>query len=355
MQIIVTVKNFDEKAADFNYLIPSLQETMESVVNRLITLEDPPINTENLVAIHFTENYREELFAFQESVGHPAFATQNKVGDGYAQVVYVTAEQGSPDLRGYHIFISKFIPMAILVSQHAENLVGALDTPDEKLLDFAKQSNHEKNKCLRMIRHELAHVEDGNNQKGWIWLESAFQGNTVKSTLRYDAYRLWEEYYACRRSNFFYDVDAIAEEVSSLLSSLETAEAEICDLRWKYNTREIALDDFVRLLHEYTRSDFIYCCYFMGHTDRIYKYVIDKLQPELYPSRFYKYVGQMWDVLRTMADSYPNWNGPRIFDDLSEVILKCIEEFEIYPEDTTRGAYYDIPPRKLITKSREQI
>ena len=148
MQIIVPVKRFDEKAADFNYLIPTLKETMESVVNRLITPEDPPLNTDNLVAIHFTENYREELFAFQESVGHPAFATQNKIGDGYAQVVYVAEVQGSSDLRGYHIFISKYIPMAILVGQHGENLVTTLDTPDEDLLNFTKRSNCEKKYCF---------------------------------------------------------------------------------------------------------------------------------------------------------------------------------------------------------------
>ena len=353
MQIIVTVKSFEEKAAEFNFLIPAMKETMESVVNRLITLEEPPINIGNLVAIHFTENYREELFAFQESIGHPTFATQTKIGDGYAQVVYVAEGQGSPDLRGYHIFISKFIPMAIMVGQYGENLIGMLDTSEAELLEFAKKSQREKNKYLRMIRHELAHVEDGNNQNGWTWLESAFQGNTVKSMLRYDAFRLWEEYYACRRSNFFYDVNATTEEVTSLLSNLEEAEAEICDLRWKYNNGEITLDEFVQLLHEYIRLAFIYCCYFMGHTDGIYEYVVDKLQPELYPSRFYRRVGQMWGVLRAMADSYPNWDSPEVFDDLSTIILNCIVEFEIYPRDTDQGAYYDIPPRKLVTKSQE--
>ena len=244
-----------------------------------------------------------------------------------------------PDLRGYHIFISKFIPMAIMVGQYGENLIGMLDTSEAELLEFAKKSQREKNKYLRMIRHELAHVEDGNNQNGWTWLESAFQGNTVKSTLRYDAFRLWEEYYACRRSNFFYDVNATTEEVTSLLSNLEEAEAEICDLRWKYNNGEITLDEFVQLLHEYIRLAFIYCCYFMGHTDGIYEYVVDKLQPELYPSRFYRRVSQMWGVLRTMADSYPNWSDSKIFDDLSAIIFNCIVEFEIYPEDTPHGIY----------------
>ena len=353
MQIIVTIKSFDNEAADYSFLIPALEETMRSAVDCLITLEEPPINTDNLVAIYFAENYREELFAFQKSVGHPEFATQNKIGDGHAQVVHVVEGQGTADMLGYHVFFSKIIPTAIVVNLYLENLIVNRDTAETELLEVVKQSKRNKNKYLRMIRHELAHIEDENNQANWTWLESSLEGDSLKPLLRCEAFHLWKEYYACRRSNFFYDADATAEEMTSLLSNLETAEAEICNLRWKYNTRKITLDEFVRLFHEYIRLALTYCCYFIVHTDRFYDYLADKLQPELYPSRLYKYVSQMWGILRSMANSYPNWNSPEYFDNLSEVILKCIEDFEVNPKDTEQGIYYSIPPKKLETKSNE--
>lgn len=347
VRIIVTVKSFDDQMSQFDFLIPSMANTMEQLTYRLISLEEPPINVDGLNAIHFTDNYREELFAFQESVGHHSFATKNKIADGYAQVVMVKEGQSSPENVGYHIFVSKLIPMTIMVGQFLE------DNPGEASEDLVQNLRETKNEYARMLRHELSHVEDENNQKNWAWLEESFSHKNLQTTLRYDTYRLWEEFYACKRSNFIYDVNSVSREISSMLSNLETAEKEICELRWKYNNESLPLNDFVALFHEYVRSAFIYCCYFMGHMDRIYEYVSDKLQPDLYPSRFYSFMPCMWKALRKMNESYPEWSGPEIYDDLAEIVLKCIEEFEIYPKYTAGGVYYDIPVKHLITKSEE--
>ena len=61
----------------------------------------------------------------------------------------------------------------------------------------------------------------------------------------------------------------------------------------------------------------------------------------------------MWMALRKMNGSYPEWDGPEIYDDLAEIVLKCIEEFEIFPKDTMDGVYYDSPVKHLMTKSEE--
>ena len=339
MQVIVTVKTFGDEMAQYDFLIPSMKEVMKNVIDQLITLEEPPINVENLVVVHFTDDYRQELFSFQESIGHHAFATRNKIADGHAQVV-------SAD-DGFHVFFSKLIPMSIMIGQLCENNEGKLD------VELLNKMKLEKNRYLRMLRHELAHVEDENNQKNWPWLKNAFDERNLMSVLRYDAYRLWEEYYACRRSNFIYNVEGMAEEIVSLLSNLEIAEKEVCDLRWKYNTQMIDLNDFVKLLHEYVRSAFIYCCYFMGHADRMYEYIVDQLKPELYPSRFYSYIPRMWAVLRSMADSYPVWDDVAICNELAEIVLNAIKGFEVYPEDTAEGLYYNIPPKRLKAKERK--
>ena len=336
MQIIVTIKNFDNNLKQFDFLIPSIKSAMENVIKQLATLEEPYININNLVAVHFTENYKEELFAFQESIGQHAFTTKNKIAEGHAQVVATE--------DGYHIFFSKLIPMFIVIGQFLENNSDKID------IDNLNQIILEKKNLLRVIRHELAHVEDEDNQESWPWFKHAFDEYNLQSILRFDAHRLWEEYYACRRSNYFYDLDGISEEINNLLSSLDKAEKEICDLRWKYNTNEIDLDIFIRLLHEYSRSAFIYCCYFMGHTDRVADDLMDKIIQTEYPSRFFHLIPDMWKALKSMVRVYPQWDNPEIYDELSSIVLHCIESFEIYPRETDEGVYYDIPPKKLMPK-----
>ena len=340
MQIIITVKTFGDEMAQFDSLIPSMQDLMKNVIDQLVTLEEPHINVKNLVAIHFTDDYRQELFSFQESIGHHAFATRNKIADGHAQVVL--AEDG------FHIFFSKLIPMTIMIGQLYEK------SEEKHNAELLTEIRLEKNRYLRMIKHELAHVEDGNNQKNWPWLKHAFEERNFMSVLQHDAFRLWEEYYACRRSNFIHDADDTAEEIVSLLGNLQKAEEEICDLRWQYNTQEIELNDFVKLLHEYVRSAFVYCCYFMGHADWVHQYVVDQLKPELYPSRFYQYMPRMWAVLRSMADSYPDWEDIAICNELADIILNAIRGFEVFPEDTAEGIFYNIPCKRLKPKAQEQ-
>ncbi len=345
MRIIVTTKSFD-RLKQFDFLIPSMASAMEGLINQLINLDGTPINVEGLNAVHFTDNYREELFAFQQSVGHRSFATLNKIADGHAQVVTVKEGQGNPGDEGYHIFFDKLIPMAIQVGQFCENNKEMLQD------DLVRQLISQKNEYARMIRHELVHVEDHNNQRKWEWLEPAFAKHNLQTCLRYDAYRLWEEFYACRRSNFIYDCDLVKQETDSLLNNLLKAEQEICDLRWKYNTQKIDLNGFVDKLHEYIRSAFIYCCYFAGHMDKIYDSFTASLQIK-YPSRFYHFFGSLWETLRQMQKSYPDWTGPEIYDGLADIVLQCINEFEVYPHDTEEGPYYEIPVKQLKTKLDE--
>ena len=341
MRIISSVTSFPTEAAQFDFLIPLIEKIMPEVIESIAHLGEPPIKTDNIIAVHFTENYQEELFQFQKSVGHRTFTTDNKIASGYAQVITVEEQNILGEEQGYHIFFDKYIPMTILIGQYCENNSNGID------VDLLNTVKYEKNKCLRSIRHELAHVEDSDNQRTWIWLKDSFNDNSVKTTLRYVAFRLWEEYYACRRSGYLLDVN---DELVSLIHNLDKAEQEICDLRWQYNIRQISLEQFIRDLHEYIKSAFIYCCYFMGHADGVYDVISPKIESVSYPSRFYPYIKQLWDRLRFMTISYPAWDGPEIFDDLANIVLASINDFDVYPEDTDNGPYYSIPPKKLFKR-----
>lgn len=347
MKIDVTIKSFDGEMSQFDIFIPSLSESMKNLINQILEMDNPQINIDGLNTIHFTDNYLNELFAFQESIGHNKFATSNKIAGGHAQVISVEEGEGKPDDIGHHIFIDKIIPMGILIGQLTEN---NREITDETSIAIARNS---KNEYIRMIKHELAHVEDNNNQKRWGWLDSMYSVNDLQNGLRLNALRFWEEYYACKRSNFIYDANIAAQDIKSLLNNLETAEKEICDLRWKYNNTEISLDDFVSEFHDYIKTAFIYCCYFMGHMNQFYEQMIDVIDAHMFPSRFYCYVPEMWKELRKIGDTYPEWNGPEIFDGISAMLLKCINSFDVYLTEEENGLRYDIPVCELKTRREE--
>ena len=320
---------------------------MEKLIYQLVNLDDPPINISGLNSIHFTDNYRAELFHFQESIGKNTFSTSNKIGAGHAQVV--TAEEGKapPDVVGYHIFIDKIIPLTILVSD--------LTLKSQEVIsdEIINQANNTKNEYIRMIRHELAHIEDHNNKQKSSWFNDAFKASDIQATLRYNGCRLWEEFYACKRSNFIYNIDNAIGEIERLLSSLDKAEKEICDLRWQYNMQLISLEDFILQFYDYILTAFILCCYFLGHMDKVRNAIIKKINAEQYPSRFYPFISELWDTLDQMAEYYPNWEGPEIFDDLASILKRSIEAFEIHLKDTSEGIYYEIPIIQLKPKIEE--
>lgn len=341
MKIIVTTKSFGEGFTDFDGFLPFLPQIMEQTISMLALLERPEINIDKLVAVHITDDYRKELFDFQESIGQAKFYTHNKIGEGKGQVITVE--------DGFHIFFDKQVLVPIIAAQIFENNQLQIDNKIKASLAI------EKNKYLRMVRHELAHVEDLTNQQKWNWAMGFGVSNNIKDNLQYIALRLWEEYYACQRSNFMNNIEMLEDELSSLLSNLTVAEEEICKQRWKYNIREISLKDFLKTLFEYIKMAFVYCCYFMGH----YNKHSDTLEPFFvqgsYLSRFYSFIPSMWECLKIMHESYPNWNTMEIFNGLSDILLCSIRSFEVYPEDTTEGTYYSIPPKELITRKQEYL
>ena len=163
-------------------------------------------------------------------------------------------------------------------------------------------------------------------------------------------YRMWEEYYACKRSKYNMNLGMVLDEFEQLIENLDKTEKIICDLRWKYNTNEISLDYFVSALFDYVRLALIYCCYFAGHADDIYSQFIKVANMEQCNSRFIPLIPRLWTFLRNMAIKYPQWENWGEFDDLISIVDECIREFQVYPDNTAEGTYYSIPVRKLLPK-----
>ncbi len=340
MNCDVTVKSFGDNMQQFDWLIPHISTFVVNIVNNLATIKianSPAINISDLKTIHIPNDYREELFAYQASIGHQKFATQNKIATGAAQVV------DAPD--GSHIFIDKQIIMAILVLQFYENNVPP--DIDQRLIEQLKA---QKLKYLRMIRHELAHVEDGTNQKGMAWLGKLKDEKTIRAGVLKDAIRLWQEFYACQRSALYYDDCAAFEQ---LRKDTYIAEKEMCELRWKYNTGQMPLTEFVNQFRDYLYTGLVYCAYFCGHYDWGY----DKFKTLPFmkmPSRFLKFLLNLWKAFREMNDTYPQWGSEHVLYKLGNIYKACMEEFYIYAFDTDKGVYYDIPAEKLLPYAEQQ-
>lgn len=346
MEIIVTAKSFDEMDGMFDYLLPSLPHTMLNLIEQLRTLEEPYIDISGLQTVHITNDYKEELFAFQEKHGHSHFVTENSLGRGAAQVIDVSDINSGE--TGFHIFMDKIIPFTILACQFFE------DHADKINPELLQQLHSEKNDYIRLIRHELAHVEDGTNQNNMAWLKSDSNAISVENKLRHEALRLWEEFYACQRAAYFFDGNSISREVKSLMECFSKADKEICEMRWEYNTSKLELNAFVQKFHDYIMTTLIQNCYFMGHMNKAYEYIVEQLQTIEYPSRFFSRIPPLWSALRKMNDEYPSWQDLHIFDEVTRLIKETIEEFEVYMSDYNGSIYYDIPVKRLRPKMVEK-
>lgn len=347
MKIDVTIKSFDGNFKQFDFLIPSIRHTMEALVDKLIALSEPLINVDGLNTIHFTEDYKSELFEFQQSVGQSTFVTNNKIADGQAQVVTVKDSQGKSTDAVYHIFISKSITMIVIVGLYIEN--NKLEEADEQLADIISL----KNSFIRKIRHELAHVEDHNNLCKCNWIEELLQKKDLLNQLRFVGYRFWEEYYACKRSSYYFDTKIIMDEFNVLLSDLEDAEKEICQQKNKFISNEMGVGDFLSSMHEYIESAYILCCYFIGHYDIIYDSFKPKINSFSAPIRFYPHILELWEAIHVVEKSYPNWDNPSIFDSFVKIITDTMESFEVYPKDIDKDQSVSIGMNPITTKREE--
>ena len=73
MKIDVTVKSFDNP--QLNFLIPSIDNAMKGAIIQLADLEEPHIDISKLNTVHIPEDYQNELFSFQQKIGHTKFVT----------------------------------------------------------------------------------------------------------------------------------------------------------------------------------------------------------------------------------------------------------------------------------------
>lgn len=348
MKIKVSVQSFDNP--QFNFLIPSIDNAMKNAIIQLADLEELHINISKLNTIHITEDYQNELFSFQQQIGHTTFVTNNEIAKGVAQVINVkTTDCTTEDLIGYHIFMDKCIPMILLLSEYSLDTQNGIQLSDEEI----DQIKENKLDYLIKVRHELAHIEDLTNQENLLWIPKIYQDLSVNGQLRCQALHLWREYYACQRSIFNHNAKILAENLNELFVNLEKAEKEICELRWKYNTQLITLESFVKKLYDYIYTAYVYCCYSAGHLDIIYNNFFEDHQIDSKPSRFLSYFPKLWKALRNLRDMYPNWSGAEIFDEIASILLATIKSFEVYPLDTPDGIYFSIPPKKLNLKSGE--
>ncbi len=194
---------------------------------------------------------------------------------------------------------------------------------------------------------------DKDLRKKCNWIEELLQKKDLLNQLRYVGYRFWEEYYACKRSSYYYDTKIIMNEFDELLSELEDAEKEICQQKNRFISNEMIVEDFLSSIHEYIETAYILCCYFIGHYDIIYDSFKTRLNSLSAPIRFYPHILELWEAIHVVEKSYPNWGNPNIFDSFVKIITDTMESFEVYPKDIDKGQSVSIGMNTIKTKREE--
>lgn len=181
--------------------------------------------------------------------------------------------------------------------------------------------------ALQILAHECAHAEDlkfRDEDSPGVLLQTQVK-EWIDNHLGPQAYAMWEEYYACRRTARFFPA-AGEGFLSSLCSSLETTPVTI----------EAAIDRFythndVNLLASETLEPagrpLRLAAYLLGHLDGLSQDWLDqvKLVEQIAGTPTYSFIERMHIELRRLWDRKGGWSGLEDFQTLTEIATENYE------------------------------
>jgi hypothetical protein len=282
------------------------------------------LDLSKLIAIHIPENYRDELFAFQDMIGTMRFSTENELISGCAQVV--TDRRVAHE---YHIFLKKELFLVLVPDDYISRL------PE----DLREEFKNTRSVAIETLRHELCHVHEMSLSSQIPWLDKPHE-KSIRGMMNDKAYAIWREYYACKLCAEIVSVNTIVDEASSLIDTLKKSENLIGSNRRKYNTCGMPLNDFIN--HTFMCIDAILrqSAFFMGHADKIIERMFETISPAIEKYHFGLIMRDMRDALLALSDAHPSWNDDRVFDNAGNLILKYIHMFRLYPSILDDGSLY---------------
>lgn len=316
----MTVNFNAKKAFGFLDVTPELKQRFELVFSNFAeqVLVDTDYN--NLESIIATDNFVDDVLAFQrENLNGIEGVTSNEYGRAFGKMIYV------PTQEKYYVFLDSKYASFLIDDTIFDAIISALNG-DKELIDRIVL---QRQCAMNLLAHELEHYKFAN-----IHTAPIMDVDSLDSQCERFMFELFDEYNAARKATKASSVSVFSYDEKYMLK----IEKYIMDNRWKYNTREIDLNEFVVLFHQYTRQALMYIAANIGSQHGVES---DKTLFE--NCRCYSITRKLAQEFDGLFSSIQGGEKIVISSRLVELLKEYYGVFNVYISETNRGLYYDIP------------
>ena len=316
MKVIFNAK----KAFGFLDVTPELKQRFELVFSKLAEQVLTGANYNNLESIIATDNFVDDVLAFQrENLNGVEGVTSNEYGRAFGKMIYV------PTQEKYYVFLDAEYASFLIDDTIFDAIISNLNGDKELTNCIVVQ----RQCAMNLLAHELEHYKFANSQTAPI-----VDVDNLDSQYERMMFELFDEYNAARKATEVSSVSVFSYDEEYMLK----IEKYIMDNRWKYNTREIDLNQFVALFHQYTRQALMYIAANIGskHGSENDKNIFDSCRC----SPLIRALEEDFDCLFTKAHK-----GEKVIIStrLIDWLKEYYELFKVYISKTAQGLYYEIP------------
>jgi hypothetical protein len=307
MEIIINNKELDTN------LVGIVKQAFGQIINQLQEL-----NLSSLQYIIVPNDFGQELIEFQQRHGLREGYTNNEFGIAMGKVLTY--------LDDGNIKTSIFFDPRIVFTLFDENL---------------------KQNSIHLIHHEFCHVHDDYEKYrvfGVTDLEHIFFNtpDRVSQVTYAHADLIWSEYIATRLSarSKPEDHDIYMESLLSLIPKTK----EKCEEKIQAYRTEGEIDKLFGEIQLTTSQLLKVCGYFIGYC---HGFNIDPPEEINNFVKQYPYLDRVWEELslnlRKLHESYGNWEGVKVFDDLANTVMNLWGNLGIFPKNQEGQLYISVP------------
>lgn len=309
-----------KKAFGFLDVTPELKQRFELVFSKFAEQVLTGVNYSNLESIIVSDNFVDDVLAFQrENLNGIEGVTSNEYGRAFGKMIYV------PKQEKYYVFLDAEYASFLIDDTIFDTIISNLNGDKELINRIVIQ----RQCAMNLLAHELEHYKFANSQTA-----PSVDIDSLYSQCERMMFELFDEYNAARKATEASSVSVFSYDEEYMLK----IEKYIMDNRWKYNTREIDLNQFVALFHQYTRQALMYIAANIGS-----QHGVESDKTIFENCRCYSLTQELAQEFDSLFAKMQGGEIIVVSSRLVEWLKEYYELFKVYISETAQGWYYDIP------------
>ena len=301
-------------------ITPELKQRFELVLSKFAEQVLMDIDYNSLESITVTDNFVDDVLTFQrEHLNGVQRVTSNEYGRAFGKLIHVKSQEK------YYVFLDAEYASFLIDDVIFEPLIASLNG-DKGLIDHVVA---QRQCAMNLLAHELEHYKFANSQT-----DPDVDLDSLDSQYEGLMFELFDEYNAARKAIESSPISVFTYDEEYMLK----IEKCIMDNRLKYNTRELDLNEFVPMFHQYTRQALMYIAANVGSKHGV------KSDKSFFEScRCYSLLQTLEKEFDDLFAKMQSGEKIAISSRLVEWLKEYYELFKVYISETVQGWYYDIP------------